>query len=140
MPRACRLSILAFLSFISAQLLIGQQPATPHSLLAGALALQGGASVRGVSFSGTAESIAGSTSDSGSFIGNCTTGGSSQLSLQFSGGSRTETREITNGIPSGNWQDSNGVQHAMAPHNLYSPSSWFCPLVMLSQVVSASNL
>ena len=139
MPRTWKVSILVILSIASAPCLIGQQPATPNSLLVGALSVLGGTNVQGVSLSGTSESIAGSTDDTGSFTGNCTTGGSSQLNLQLSGSSRTETRQITNGIPGGSWIDGTGNKHAIVPHNLYSPSAWFCPLAALSQIVSAGN-
>lgn len=119
---------------------MAQQPATPISILAGALAGMGGTNIQAVTLTGSAESTAGSSDDTGSFTGNCSTGGSSQLSLQLSSGSFTENRQTTNGIPSGNWVDSSGVQHPMAQHNLLSPASWFCPVVALSQIVSATKL
>ncbi len=140
MTRACRMPILVLLSFSVVHCLIGQQPATPNSLLAGALAGLGGTNIQGVTLTGNSESTAGATDDTGPFTANCTTSGSSQLSLQLSNGSRTETRQVTNGITSGSWLDSQGVQHSMVSHNLYVPASWFCPAVALSQVVSASNL
>jgi hypothetical protein len=119
---------------------MGQQPTTPRSLLAGAQAVMGGKNVQALTLTGNAEFIAGSTDDTGSFTGNCKISGSSQLSLQLSNGSRTEIRQTTNGTSSGTWADHSGVQHAIVPHNLYAPSAWFCPVVELSQIVSAGNL
>jgi hypothetical protein len=134
------MSIFAVLIFSSAQCLLGQQSATPGSLLAGALAVMGGTNVQALALTGNAEFIAGSTDDTGSFTGNCASGGSSRLSLSLSSASRTETRQIANGTQSGTWTDSNGVSHAIVPHNLYAPAAWFCPVVELSRIVSASNL
>jgi hypothetical protein len=140
MPRTRSLSILALISFFSISCLVGQQSATPTSVLASALSGMGGATIQAISLTGTAESYAGSSNDTGTFIGSCSTSGSSQLSLQMSGGSLTESRQATNGVPSGNWVDSSGNQHAMVQHNLYTSSSWFCPVIALSQLVSSSNL
>jgi len=128
MPRTRSLSILALISFFSISCLVGQQSATPTSVLASALSGMGGATIQAISLTGTAESYAGSSNDTGTFIGSCSTSGSSQLSLQMSGGSLTESRQATNGVPSGNWVDSSGTQHAMVQHNLYTSSSWFCPV------------
>ena len=104
------------------------------------LTVLGGANAQSVQFSGAAESVSGSTDDSGAFTASCTTGGSSQLSLQFQESSRIESRQITKGKPTGSWEDSSGNQHQMTPRSLYSPPSWFCPVVALSDVVSATNL
>jgi hypothetical protein len=65
--------------------------------------------------------------------------GESRLSLQFSNSSRTETRQMVNGVPSGEWTGKDGVQHAMALHNLHTSSSWFCPSVALSDILSAKG-
>ncbi len=117
-----------------------QQPTTPVSELTGALIGMGGASIQTVTLSGNAETIAGSSNDSGTFTGNCAINGSSQLSVQLSSSSRTENRLVTNNFPSGNWTDSSGVQHAMVLHNLYTPASWFCPVVELYQIASSSSV
>jgi len=140
MSRAFGPSVLIALFLGSANLLNGQQPVSPTSLLIGALAGMGGSSIQTVTLAGSAESIAGSSDDTGTFTGNCAMNGSSQLSLQLSGGSRTENRQVTNNIPTGSWIDSSGAQHPMVQHNLYTPASWFCPVVALSQLVSSSSV
>jgi hypothetical protein len=132
--------ILVICVFAVPTSLFSQQTATPLSVLQGALAALGGTNLQAIAMSGNTSSIAGSTEDSGSVTASCATGGISQVSLQFSGGSRTESRQIANGIPSGSWTGSDGEQHAMVPHNLYSPASWFCPLITLQDIVSGSNL
>jgi hypothetical protein len=119
---------------------IGQQPATPASILAGVVTGMGGANAQTVTLNGTSELFAGSNNDTGSFTANCSISGSSQLAVQLSSYSFTETILNTNGIPSGSWVDSSGVQHPMAQHNLYTPASWFCPVVALAQVLSTKNL
>jgi len=140
MPRTRSLSIFGLIAFALTSYLIGQQPATPNSILTTAATGMGGTNLQAISLTGTAESSTGSNDDTGSFTGSCNTAGSSQLSLQLSGGTLTENRQTTNGSPSGNWVDSNGTQHAMVQHNLYSSSSWFCPVIALSQLVTSTNL
>jgi len=134
------MSIFLLLIVASAPNLMGQKPATPNYSFQSALAAMGGTNVQAYTLTGNAEFIAGSTDDTGSFSGECNISGSSQLSLQLSNGTRTETRETKDGIPGGTWTDSNGVRHAIASHNLFAPSAWFCPVVALSQIVSAGNL
>ena len=140
MPRARSLSIYGLLSFAITSWLIGQQPAVPISILTPVLTSMGGANSQVISLTGTAESGTESNTDTGSFTGSCSTAGTSQLNLQLAGGSLTENRQNTNGTPSGHWVDSSGAQHAMVQHNLYTSSSWFCPVIALSQLVSSTNL
>jgi hypothetical protein len=123
--------------------LCGQQSSpsqSPAAVLAGALNLLGSTGLPGLSLTGGVGTIAGATQDSGTFTATCGAGGTSTLSLQLSAGSRIESRQITNFIPTGTWTDSQGGVHAMAAHNLYSPSSWFCPGVALEDILSASAL
>lgn len=53
---------------VTANLVFAQQAATPQSILAGAVALMGAANIPGTTLSGSAEFIAGSTAETGSFI------------------------------------------------------------------------
>ena len=116
-------------------------PPTPISYLQSSVAaMVGQSTIQNVTLSGTAQSTAGSSNETGSFTANGNTNGSSHLSLQLTNDSHTDNIQTTNGIPSGNWVDSNSVQHSMAQHNLLTPASWFCPVVALSQIVSATNL
>jgi hypothetical protein len=120
--------------------LTAQQTATPRSFLAGVLSGLGAANIQGSSLSGNAESIAGSTDEMGSFTASCTVNGPSQLQLQLTSASRTETRQKTDGAPTGHWVDNEGTEHKMAGHNLFAPESWFCPHIVLSKFLQDSSL
>jgi hypothetical protein len=139
MTNVRKVSALA-LCLASASWLLAQQTATPQSALASALAGLGAANIQGSSLSGNAELIAGTTDATGSFTASCAVNGSSQLQLQLSSASSTETRQITGGVPTGNWVDSQSVKHSMAIHNLYTPESWFCPHIALSRLLQNSSL
>jgi hypothetical protein len=134
-----KVSTLA-LCLASAPWLLAQQTATPQSALASALSGLGAANIQSSSLSGNAELIAGATDATGSFTASCAVNGSSQLQLQLSSASSTETRQITSGVPTGNWVDSQGVQHTMAGQNLYTPESWFCPQIALARFLQNSGL
>lgn len=117
-----------------------QTSQTPSSLLASAAAAMGGVNVQEINLSGSAESIAGATDETGTFTASCATSGTSQLALQLGNDARTESRQTVNGVPTGIWTDGQGVQHAMAYQNVLSPPSWFCPVIAVAQIGSASNL
>jgi hypothetical protein len=104
------------------------------------VALAGQTANQGLTLNGTAEFIAGSTDETGSFSASCSVAGSSQVQLQLSTASRTENRQISNGTHTGNWLDSQGQQHAMAGHNLLTPESWFCPNIALARILQNSSL
>jgi hypothetical protein len=125
---------------VTAQFAVAQQAATPQAMLSGAVALLGAANIQGFAFSGTAEWIAGATDQTGTFTANCNVSGSSQLALQLSNGSVTETRQVVNGLPSGSWTDATGQQHSISFHNLLTPGTWFCPVLSLAQISAANNL
>jgi hypothetical protein len=116
----------------------GQQASTPQSILAAALAAMNASSVQSLSLSGNAEYIAGSTDETGSFTGQCAVNGASQFQLQTPAVSLTENRQIANGVPSGNWVDTDGQQHTMAGQNLFTPESWFCAPIALLRFVQST--
>ncbi|MGA9670304.1 MAG: hypothetical protein WBQ94_13920 [Terracidiphilus sp.] len=103
-------------------------------------AMVGKSTVQDVTLNGTAETISGSTDETGSFIASCAVNGSSRLELQLSSVSRTETRQTTNGVLTGIWVDSHGEQHLMAGHNLVTPQAWFCPDIALARFLQDSSL
>lgn len=119
--------------------LYSQSPATPQSVLTSSLAALGASNVQAVTFSGTATSSNGDSGDSGSFNVQCAVSGNSQLQMQLQSGSRTEIRQISNGVSSGTWIDAQGTSHAMVDHNLYSPESWACPAVLISRLLLSST-
>lgn len=130
--------ILLPLTFAAA--LCCQQPVTPRGLLASSLAPMGGTTTRSISLSGTAEYIAGSTDERGSFEAHCGVNGSSKLELQIPSHSRIETRTSNNGTQSGTWTDESGRVHVIAGHNVMTPAAWFCPSIVISQILADPNL
>ncbi|HMG86728.1 MAG TPA: hypothetical protein VK574_13435 [Terracidiphilus sp.] len=108
---------------------------TGATLLAGSLKSLG-SRVEGLSLSGAAEFMAGATDEAGSFTAQCALNGNSQVNLQLGEFSRAETRQTAAGTPSGSWTDEQGISHAMAGHNVITPASWFCPAVMISDIVN----
>ncbi len=120
--------------------LMGQQTATPRSLLEGTLSLLGANSLQKLDLSGSAEAIAGSTDDIGTFTASCNALVGSQLTLRMSQSSRTEVRQPVNAAPNGYWTDDKGTSHTIVPHNLYSPQSWFCPAIALRQILLSASL
>ena len=124
-----------FLYLLSSSWLVAQQQPTPQSILASVVVGMGATNIQGTTLSGSAEFIAGSTDDTGSFTASCAVNGSSQLQLQLGSTSRTETRQSTNQTPTGEWANGQGQQHAMAGHNLFTADSWFCPHIALSNFV-----
>jgi hypothetical protein len=139
MPTSRKLALILALC-ASAGFAISQQTASPQAILTGVVALLGATNTQSTTLSGSAEFIAGSTDDTGSFTASCSVAGSSQLQLQLASMSRTETRQTTSGIPSGTWTDSLGQQHAIAGHNLFTTASWFCPHLALSSFVQNAGL
>jgi hypothetical protein len=135
-----RLTVLLCASTAMTSQVLCQQAATPRSLLAGTVSLLGASNLQSLTLSGTSETVAGSSTDSGTFSAGCTSTGSSQITLQQSAGTRTEKRQNLNSVAVGTWIDIDGTTHAIATQNLNSPSSWFCPALAIDQVLSASNL
>lgn len=112
---------------------------TGTTLLAGSLKSLG-SRVESLSLSGAAEFVAGSTDETGSFTAQCALNGSSKLNLQVGEFSRAETRLSNVGTPSGSWTDEQGTSHTMASHNVMTPASWFCPTVMISDILNNAKL
>jgi hypothetical protein len=132
-----RLSFIAFAMLIVA---IGSVRAqTTATLLSGSLKSLG-SRVESLSLSGAAEFVAGSTDETGSFTAQCALNGNSQVNLQLGEFSRAETRQTNVGTPSGSWTDQHGVSHAMTGHNVLTPASWFCPAVMISDILNNPKL
>jgi hypothetical protein len=96
--------------------------------------------IQATTLSGNFEFVPGSANESGSFTAQCAVNGSSQLQFQGFSGPPTETRQTSNGIPSGNWIDNQGVTHPMAGHNVLTPASWFCPHIVLASFLQSQNL
>lgn len=117
-----------------------QQAATPQKAFQSAISSLNSGNVGALQLSGTVEVPSGENSDTGTFSGQCSISGTSQLQMQLSSGTRTENRSITAGVASGNWVDSQGVEHAVALHNVQTPSAWFCPQIALAAMLESNTL
>jgi hypothetical protein len=91
-----------------------------------------------VTLTGSAEWIAGSDDETGSGVYKATQV-ASDLSLAFSGGTRSEIRSNASGTPNGTWTGLDGVSHAIAYHNLVTDPGW-CPVFTISNLVSSSSM
>lgn len=72
---------------------------------------------------GTANYVAGSDQESGTFTLQVKGNQESKLVLNLSGGQRTEIRQGA----AGEWVDAQAVKHAMALHNCWVDASWLFP-------------
>jgi len=91
------------------------------------LALTGGAPISDVTLSGTAGWTAGSLNASGPVTLKARGSGQSRFDLSLDGGSRSEIRDASGGVPVGYWVDAEGVAHASALHNCMTDPAWFFP-------------
>ncbi|WP_157440002.1 hypothetical protein [Terracidiphilus gabretensis] len=114
-----------------------QQGTTPQQVFQSAIASLNSGNVGALQLSGTIEAPAGEDSDTGTFSGQCSISGTSQLQMQLSSGTRTENSLIAAGVASGSWVDEQGTAHAMAPQNVQTPAAWFCPQVVLSSILKS---
>jgi hypothetical protein len=100
-------------------------------------ALTGSSTVSDVTLNGTAQRIAGSDDQNGTVILKAMATGESRMDLTLSGGNRSEIRSLDSAnSPTGAWSGRDGVQHAMAYHNLLTDSSWFFPALTIKRLVS----
>lgn len=127
---------IALVPLVFAAVLASQQPTTPTALLTASLSAMAGAMTKSISLSGTAQYTAGTTDEHGAFSAQCAVDGSSQLQLQIPLFSRTELRSMSNGTSAGTWIDDSGNSHVMAGHNVMTPPAWFCPFILISDIVS----
>jgi len=100
-------------------------------------ALTGGASISDVTLNGNVTSIFGSDNETGTGIFQAKGTAESRMSLNLSGGTRSEVRSFTNGSPSGGWQRNGGTDPAFAYHNCLTDAAWFFPA--LSSLTQFAN-
>ena len=124
---------------MSATRMRAQQVTTPQQAFQSAIASLNSGNVGALQLSGTIEAPSGENSDTGTFSGQCSISGTSQLQMQLSSGTRTENRLTTAGAASGNWVDEQGRTHAMALQNVQTPAAWFCPQITLSSILESSG-
>jgi len=117
------------------------QPQASTLLAQSAVALAGSVAISDVTLTGTAQSVAGSDDETGTVVLKAMAGGESRMDLTLSNGIRSEVRSLdSNGSPLGAWSGSDGVQHAIAYHNLLTDSSWFFPALTVRRLANLIGL
>jgi hypothetical protein len=123
----------------------GQQTAVDSPQVATILlqslgSMTGLSSISDVTVTGTARHIAGSDDESGSVVIKALATGQSRIDCTFPSGQSSEIRAAdSNGKQAGAWIGTEGTSHAMASHNVMTPSAWFLPALALEGIVSSKN-
>lgn len=104
-------------------------------LRASLLAQIGRVSVRDVSVTGTAESIAGASDETSSFTFRALASGSTLIELNQSSGLLRESRLVSSGT-SGAWSRDGQTSHAIAGHNLMVDGAWWFPAFIVQRLLS----
>jgi hypothetical protein len=89
-------------------------------------ALSGATVVSDIKLSAQSAWFAGSARASGSATLKVKGALESRLDITAGASSRSEIRNDSGG-PGGQWIDSNGIRHAAATHNCWTPAGWFAP-------------
>jgi hypothetical protein len=98
----------------------------------------GKVTVQDVMLTGSANVIAGASSQTVPCTFRSTAAGSSRIDLSLSAGTLTDTRMIgsaSGAAPTGTWTNGNGV-HQIASHNLMTDSGWFFPALLIQRMIS----
>jgi hypothetical protein len=111
-----------------------------QALQSSLLAMLGKNSVQDVTINGSAESIAGSTDESGSTVFRATATGSSRIDLDFPSGTLISTRQISAGVPVGAWIRGSGTPQALVQHNLWSGNAWPFPAFTIEQMLGDPSM
>jgi hypothetical protein len=116
---------------------IGQSAASPvtTALQTSITGMLGTNNVQDVTLTGTVTAIAGSDDENGTFTFRATSTGSSRIDLGLSSATRSETRLLANGMPSGQWSNGTAVT-ALAQHNLFTGLFWPFPAYTLQTLLN----
>jgi hypothetical protein len=124
--------IIFALPIIARQQAVTASPQALQLLHSALTALTGSTPAADVTLSGTAHYIAGSDDETGTAVLKALTTGASRVDLSLPSGQRSEVRNLTGNLPAGDWSGDDGVNHAMAYHNLLSEPAWFSPVTTIS--------
>lgn len=100
-------------------------------------ALTRGATISDVTLNGNVTSILGSDNETGMGIFQAKRASESLVTLKLNHGTRSEVRNVTNGLRTGAWQTNGGSVNAFANHNCWSDAAWFFPA--LSSLTQRAN-
>ncbi|PYV81253.1 MAG: hypothetical protein DMG93_16005 [Acidobacteria bacterium] len=82
-------------------------------------------------------SILGTDSETGTSVFQAKGLALSRVDLNLSSGNRTDVRNLSNGIPSGQWTNNGAKPTPYAQHNTWPDAAWFFPaLASLSQTTN----
>lgn len=136
---ACLFLLSAFVLPVDGLAQNATSPVT-QALQASLQAMIGSSNVQDVTLNGTAEAIAGSDDETGSFVFRATATGSSRVDLGLTSGTRSETRQPGNGSPSGSWSNALGGPFPLAQHNLLTGYDWAFPAFIETQMLTNSAI
>jgi hypothetical protein len=109
-----------------------------QTALQSSLAALGGATVKDITLTGTAERIAGSDEETGT-VTYTAIPSASRLELSLSGGVRSEIRAFGTKGPGGNWIGPDGAVHQIPQHNLHTDPGWF-PIFTLANLSASATV
>ena len=120
---------------------VATKDATAASLLQAAVsALTKGTNVTDVTLTGTATRTYGSDVQTGVVTLMALGGRASSVSLELSGGSRTQTINQLQAVPAGQHSGPDGTLHAMALHNCWGPADWFFPALAFAEALNDPSI
>jgi len=102
-------------------------------------ALSGGAAINDVTFSGTVRHIAGATDENGRAELKALATGETSVDLTYPSGSTREVYARSERGLIGQRSSQNQKPHAISEHNLLVDPAWFCPVLILQRVGTASD-
>lgn len=134
--------VVAILFLISALSVVAQNPPSSDpfavSLAKQAIStLTGGAAISDVMLKANVISILGSDYETGTATFEAKGLSESRVDLNLTGGTRSDVRDATNGIPGGAWETNGGTAAQYALFNCWTDAAWFFPgLSSLSQTAN----
>jgi hypothetical protein len=102
-------------------------------------ALTGGATISDVTLTANVISILGSDAESGTSKLLALSSGLSRVDLNLSSTTRSDIRNVSNGVPVGEWILNGGTPSPYALHNCWTDASWFFPALSFLTQTAAPN-
>jgi hypothetical protein len=140
MRLAIALSCLGFASLLSAQSassVAANDPFAVTLVQQSLAALTGGATISDVTLNANVISILGSDYETGTATFEAKGWGESRVDLNLTGGTHSDVRNLTNGLPAGAWQQNGGTTTQYPQYNCWTDAAWFFPA--LSSLAQTTN-
>ncbi len=136
-----RFALVVSLVTLFAARLIGQTTPVSDpqalSLAQKSMAALNGAAVVDVRLQGNVISIFGADSETGTGTFRAKGTGESRVDLSLSKETRSDVRNVTNGVPTGSWKRATDTSQGYAYHNCLTDATWFFPA--LSSLAQTGN-